>query len=67
VTVQSANKQAEEQAAAAAAAAAAEEARAPVTSTDPDVVMLSPLLVPPENAAQPAPQSQSSQAPDPKK
>lgn len=67
VTVQSANKQAEEQAAAAAAAAAAEEARAPVTSSDPDVVMLSPLLVPPANTAPPAPQAQSSQAPDPKK
>ncbi|MFC4310720.1 hypothetical protein ACFPN2_16625 [Steroidobacter flavus] len=68
VTVETANKQAEEQAAAAAAAAAAAEAMAPVTSDDPDVVMLSPLLVPPDNKAQSAaPQSQASPAPDPKK
>ncbi len=66
-TVETANKQAEEQAAAAAAAAAAEEARAPVTSSDPDVVMLSPLLVPQDQGAQPAPQAQTSKAPDPKK
>ena len=63
VTVETANKQAEEQAAAAAAA----EAQAPVTSAEPGVVMLSPLLVPPDQKAQQAPPSQTSQAPDPKK
>ncbi|WP_129776371.1 hypothetical protein [Peristeroidobacter soli] len=62
VTVETANKQAEEQAAAAAAAAAAAEAMAPVTSDDPDVVMLSPLLVPPSVET-----SQASPAPDSKK
>lgn len=67
VTVETANRQAEEQAAAAAAAAAAAEAQAPVTSDDPDVVMLSPLLVPTDQKAQQAPPSQTSQAPDPKK
>jgi len=67
VTVQTANKQAEEQAAAAAAAAEAAEALAPVTSNEPGVVMLSPLLVPPDQAEQPAPPSQTSQAPDPEK
>lgn len=66
-TVETANRQAEEQAAAAAAAAAAEEARAPVTSDEPGVVMLSPLLVPQDQGAQPAPQTQTSKAPDPKK
>jgi hypothetical protein len=65
-TVETANKQAEEQAAAAAAAAEAEEARAPVNSTDPDVVMLSPLLVPSDQSSQQASQSQASKAPDPK-
>ncbi|GFE81018.1 hypothetical protein GCM10011487_30180 [Steroidobacter agaridevorans] len=67
VTVQTANKQAEEQAAAAAAAAAAAEAQAPVTSDEPGVVMLSPLLVPPDQKAQQAAPSQTSQAADPKK
>jgi hypothetical protein len=67
VTVETANKQAEEQAAAEAAAAAAAEAQAPVTSSDPDVVMLSPLLVPPDQGSQQAPQSQTSQATEPKK
>lgn len=65
-TVQTANKQAEEQAAAAAAAAEAEEARAPVTSNEPGVVMLSPLLVPQDQSAQQAPQAQTSKAPAPK-
>lgn len=65
-TVQTANKQAEEQAAAAAAAAEAEEARAPVTSNEPGVVMLSPLLVPQDQSAQQAPQAQTSPAPAPK-
>ena len=63
-TVQTTQRQAEAAAAAAAAAAAEEEARAPVTSNEPGVVMLSPLLVPSENSAQPAPQPQ---APDTKK
>jgi hypothetical protein len=63
VTVETANKQAEEQAAAAAAAAAAAEAEAPVTSNEPGVVMLSPLLVPPGAQQSEAP----AQAPDPKK
>jgi hypothetical protein len=68
VTVETANKQAEEQAAAAAAAAAAAEALEPVTSSDPGVVMLSPLLVPtPETNAKPTPQGQSAQAPEAKK
>lgn len=68
VTVETVNKQAEEQAAAAAAAAEAEEARAPVTSNEPGVVMLSPLLVPAQgqNGQQAAP-AQSPQASDPKK
>lgn len=55
VTVETANKQAEEQAAAAAAAAAAAEALEPVTSSEPGVVMLSPLLAPSDKDAQPAP------------
>ena len=55
VTVETANKQAEEQQAAAAAAAAAAEALEPVTSSEPGVVMLSPLLVPSDNKAQSAP------------
>lgn len=67
VTVETSNRQAEEQAAAAAAAAAAAEAQAPVTSSEPGVVMLSPLLVPPDNKAEPAPQPQTSQAPELKK
>lgn len=67
VTVETANKQAEEQAAAEAAAAAAAEAQAPVTSNEPGVVMLSPLLVPTDQGAPQAPQSQTSQAPESKK
>ncbi len=68
VTVETSNRQAEEQAAAAAAAAAAAEAQAPVTSNEPGVVMLSPLLVPSDNkAASSASQSQTSPAPEPKK
>ena len=67
VTVETANKQAEEQAAAAAAAAAAAEALEPVTSSDPDVVMLSPLLVPSDNTAKSTPQDQPAQAPEAKK
>lgn len=55
VTVETANKQAEEQQAAAAAAAAAAEALEPVTSSEPGVVMLSPLLVPSDKDAQPTP------------
>jgi hypothetical protein len=66
-TVETANRQAEEQAAAAAAAAEAAEKLAPVTSSDPDVVMLSPLLVPADQATQQAPQAQTSKAPAPKK
>lgn len=63
VTVETANKQAEEQAAAAEAA----EARAPVTSDEPGVVMLSPLLVPTDQSAEQASPSQTSPAPDSKK
>jgi hypothetical protein len=66
VTVQTANQRAEEEAAAAAAEAEAAEARAPVTSNEPGVVMLSPLLVPTEQGAQSTPPSQTSPAPDPK-
>lgn len=58
-TTQTFNRQMEEKAAVEAAIAAEEEARAPVTSSEPGVVMLSPLLVPTEQAAQPAGQSQA--------
>lgn len=56
VTVETTKKQQAEADAAAAAAAAAAEAEAPVTSSDPGVVMLSPLLVPPgsQSSAQPS-------------